>query len=73
MAVSAAVQNMLLAAHALRLGAVWKTGAFAYDSEIKTHLGLAPSDMVVAFLYIGQSITANATVDRSVDEITTWL
>jgi nitroreductase len=73
MAASAAVQNMLLAAHALQLGAVWKTGTAAYDSEIKAHLGLDPSDIVVAFLYIGQPITVNAVLDRSVDEIITWL
>jgi nitroreductase len=73
MAVSAAVQNMLLAAHALQLGAVWKTGTAAYDSEIKARLGLDPSDMIVAFLYIGQPIAANSVIDRTVDEITTWL
>ncbi len=73
MAVSAAVQNMLLAAHALQLGAVWKTGAAAYDPEIKAHLGLDPIDIVVAFLYIGQPITENAVIDRSVDEIIAWL
>ena len=73
MAVSAAVQNMLIAAHALNLGAVWKTGAAAYDAEIKTELGLDARDFIVAFLYIGQPVTANAVIDRSIDDVVSWL
>lgn len=52
-AVGAAVQNMLLAAHALGFGAMWKTGAPAYDPAIKDVLGLKPADHIVAFLYLG--------------------
>jgi nitroreductase len=73
MAVSAAVQNMLIAAHALSLGAVWKTGAAAYDAELKTQLGLEARDFIVAFLYIGQPVTANAVTDRSIEDIVSWL
>lgn len=53
LAVGAGVQNMLLAAHALGYGAMWKTGAPAYDSELKAELGFAASDQIVAFLYLG--------------------
>ncbi len=52
-AVGAATQNMFLAAHALGLGAMWKTGDAAYDEKVKATLGLDPSDKVVAFLYLG--------------------
>jgi len=53
LAVGAAVQNMWLAIHALGLGAMWKTGEAAYDAQVKTALGLEPTDHIVAFLYVG--------------------
>ena len=41
MAVAAATQNMFLAAFAMGLGAMWKTGGAAYDESFKVALGLA--------------------------------
>jgi nitroreductase len=52
-AAGVAVQNMFLAAQALGYGAMWKTGAPAYDLGVKKALGLNPGDHVVAFLYLG--------------------
>ena len=52
-AVGAATQNMFLAAHALGLGAMWKTGEAAYDDKIKIALGLEFTDQIIAFLYLG--------------------
>jgi nitroreductase len=49
----AAVQNMLLAAHAQGYGGKWLTGANAYDNHVKAALGLAPDHRLVAFLYLG--------------------
>ena len=53
LAAGAAAQNVLLAAHALGYGGVWKTGAAAYDAAVKQALGLAPADAIVGFLYLG--------------------
>jgi nitroreductase len=53
LAVGAAVQNMLLAAHALGLGAAWKTGEAAYDPAVKAMLALEPEDHIVGFVYLG--------------------
>lgn len=53
LAAGAAVQNMLLAAHALGYGTMWKTGSAAYDPQVKTALGFETDDEVVAFVYIG--------------------
>jgi nitroreductase len=53
LAAGAAAQNMLLAAHALGLGAMWKTGELAYDPNTKVLLGLKESDSIIAFLFIG--------------------
>lgn len=56
-AVGAATQNMFLAAHALGLGAMWKTGEAAYDEKVKVALGLAADDHVVAFLHLGTAVS----------------
>lgn len=53
-----AVGNMLLAAHALGLGAVWRSGEPAVDPIICEGLGLTAQERIVAFLYIGQSVGA---------------
>ena len=52
-ACAAAVQNMLLTAHALGLGAMWRTGAVAYHDHMREFFGLEEGDTVVAHLYIG--------------------
>lgn len=60
-----AAQNILLAAHALGYGAIWKTGAPSYDDGVKAALGLAPKDHIVGFLYVGTvDEEAPAAVDR---------
>jgi len=53
LAAGAAVQNMFLAAHALGLGVMWKTGAAAYDAGVKAAVGLAPDDHIIAILHLG--------------------
>ena len=50
---AAAVQNMLLAAHALGLAAIWRTGAPSYDPAVKAFLGLGPSAHLLGFVYVG--------------------
>ncbi len=52
-AVSAACQNLLLAAHALGLGAKWRTGEWASDPKVKEYLGFKTDQHIAAFLYIG--------------------
>ena len=72
-AVSAGVQNMFLAAHGLGIGAMWKTGAAAYDAKAKIALGLQPEDHIVAFLYLGTIVTPGTPApDAPVDAVTLW-
>lgn len=52
-AASAAGQNILLAAYALGLGAVWRTGEWARDIKVKEFLGFAADQHIVGFIYIG--------------------
>lgn len=52
-AAAASVENLLLAAHALGLGAKWRTGEWARDVEVKKFLGFEPDQHVIGFIYIG--------------------
>lgn len=49
----AATQNMLLAAFAQGLGAMWRTGSLAYSEVVKDGLGLSDNEKIIGFLYIG--------------------
>ena len=51
--VGAAVQNIMVAAHALGIGAMWRTGDLANDETVKARLGFADKDQVVGFVYLG--------------------
>ncbi|HYM29905.1 MAG TPA: nitroreductase [Candidatus Cybelea sp.] len=53
LAAGAAAENMLVAAHALGFGGNWKTGAPAYDANVKQALGLSAEDSIVGFIYLG--------------------
>jgi len=50
----AAVQNMMLAAHAQNLGAMWRTGSLSYHPVVEKGLGLSDKEKIVGFLYLGQ-------------------
>ena len=73
-AVSAACQNILLAAHALGLGAKWRTGDWARDAKVKEFLGLAADQLIVAFIYVGYpEVESEPAVRPSVEDRTVWM
>lgn len=49
----AAMQNMLNAAYAEGVGAIWRTGDFAYDPVVRAGLGVGAAEHVIGFLYLG--------------------
>lgn len=53
LAVACAAHGVLLAAHAQGLGAVWRTGEFAYDRHVAHQLGLADNEQMLGFIYLG--------------------
>lgn len=53
LAVGCAAHGLLLAAHALGLGAVWRTGEFAYDAHVAQRLGLGAHEQILGFIYLG--------------------
>ncbi len=64
-----AVQNMLNAAHAISIGAIWRTGPVAYDALLAQRLGLSSNEKVIGFIYLGtpagalKSVPSNNTDD----------
>ena len=73
MAVSASVQNMILTAHALGFGTMWKTGDAAYDPEVKERLGLAAGAQIVAFLYLGTASAPGTPRNLTLDGVVRFL
>ena len=73
-AVSAACQNLLLAAHAEGLGAKWRTGEWARDPKVKEFLGFTPDQHILAFIYIGYPEFTPQAVERpSFEDRVIWL
>lgn len=50
----AATQNILIAAEALGLGAIWRTGWPAFHADVNHLLGLSEQEKIVGYVYLGQ-------------------
>ena len=73
-AVSAAAQNILLAVHALGLGAILRTGEWARDSKVKEFLGFDVDQHIVGFIYIGYpEVIPEPYVRASFEDRTVWV
>ena len=73
-AVATACQNLLLAAHALGLGAKWRTGEWARDAKVKESLGFSADQHLIAFLYIGYpEFIAEHEPRPSFEDRTVWM
>ena len=73
-AVSAACQNILLAAHASGLGAKWRTGEWARDAKVKEFLGFTADQLIAGFIYVGYPEVMGGPASRpSYEDRTTWM
>ncbi len=54
-AVSAAVQNILLEAHGLGLGAIWKSGPAYYAEPVKKYFNLTDDEEILGVIFVGES------------------
>lgn len=70
---AAGVENMLLAAEALGLGAMWRTGEAAYEPQVKRFLGFPDNAHLISFVYLGYPDLPELP-ERNPDasELTTW-
>jgi nitroreductase len=71
---AAAAENIMLAARAQGFGAMWKTGAPAYDATVKQALGLEADNDIVGFLYVGTQVGGGSPAARPVpkDLVSVW-
>ncbi|WP_010632197.1 nitroreductase family protein [Sporolactobacillus vineae] len=75
-ATACAVENMLLAAHSLGLGAIWRTGDAAYTDEMKKAFGVSENGLVLGYVYVGfpeDGYKPNPRERKSVDEVSDWI
>ena len=69
----AAAQNILIAAHAMGLAGVWRTGAPCFDPYVREKLGATGADEIVAFLYLGTANGAPPIPELDISaHVTTW-
>jgi nitroreductase len=72
-AAAAATQNLLLAAHALGLAAMWRTGDAARDPGIKAFLGFEADQRVIGLVYVGYALSEPLPPARpSYEDRTVW-
>lgn len=73
-AAAAATQNIMLAAHALGFGAMWKTGEPAYDAGVKAALGLNGDDEILGFVYLGRNAGGSSPAARPTarEQVSVW-
>ncbi|MBU2886823.1 nitroreductase [Gilvimarinus agarilyticus] len=61
-AAGAAAQNVINAAFALGVGAMWRTGDMAYNSHVCQGLGLAENEKLIGFIYLGTPASASKSL-----------
>lgn len=72
-AVSAAAQNMLLAAEAVGLAAIWRSGWIAFTPEMRDFFGLSTNGSLLGFIYLGYPAMERPTRERSpIASVTKW-
>ncbi len=48
-----AAHNLIQAAYAQGIGAMWRTGDMIFDPVVKAGLGLQPHEQIIGFIYLG--------------------
>lgn len=72
-AAGAALQNMLLAAHSLGLGAMVRTGSHAYSETIRKFFAMTEAERLVGLVYLGHILEPPPPGKRAgISEKVTW-
>ena len=50
----ASAQNLIMAAHFMNIGAIWRTGDLAFSRSLMDELGLASNESITGFIYLGK-------------------
>ena len=69
-----AAHAIVLAAHALGLGAIWRSGDLSHDPLVKAGLGVGEHEQIVGFLYLGRAEGERRTPPalNPADFVTAW-
>ncbi len=69
-----AAHAILLATEASGFAGIWRTGAASLDRAVMTGLGLAPSEEIIGFLYLGTRAGAAKFIPArdTADFVSTW-
>ena len=66
-------QNIILAAHALGLGAMWRTGDMAYHPRVREALGVAEQETIIGYIYLGTAAKQRRAPQHDLaDYVTEW-
>jgi nitroreductase len=72
-ATAAAIQNMLLAADALGLATMWRTGDPCYSEPVKRYFDLGPDDTLLGMIYVGYAASEPKSRTRMpAEQVTEW-
>lgn len=64
----ASAQMIMVAAHALGLGAIWRSGSMMFNEYMRAGLGLDSSDHIVGFIYVGTPLVCKPLPELDLDE-----
>jgi nitroreductase len=65
--------GVLLAAQALGFGAMWRSGWYGEAPKVRAHLGLADTEDVTAWIYLGTPAGPAPAPRQPIDPPVTWL
>lgn len=63
----ASAQMIMTAAHAQGIGAIWRSGGLMFEASMRAGLGLAESDQIVGFIYLGTPKAVKPVPELDVD------
>lgn len=73
MSAASSAQMMMVAAHALGIGAIWRSGSIMFESAMLKGLGLSEDHRMVGFLYLGKPKVCKLVPELNPDDyLTRW-
>lgn len=73
-AVAAATQNMLLAAHEMGLGAIWRSGPIYNTPKVKEYFNLSDQEEILGLVFLGEPDVVKDNAKRMpFEEKTVWI
>lgn len=64
----AAAQMIMTAAHAIGIGAIWRSGSMMFDQNMRNGLGLGEADRIVGFIYLGTPKASKPVPELAVED-----